>query len=156
MNKKLLTVLLFVSLSFNLAIVGSVLWLYFNRPCPPPPPHPNMGRFQPLPPWDKFKRDPQTDSMRVKFDDTKIALMNELAKDPVDEQKVNTIIESSLAAQNTLERTLGNRMLELRKQMSAEDARQFFSARAKHLKERNQFESRTKIRRMKHEKVICN
>lgn len=136
MSKRWLVILLFVSFSFNLAVLGSFFYFRLIMPphCPPPPmEHRGMG------PGQGFMRDdPEIETLHNRFNDTKLNLMQELAKDPINEAKISTIIDSSLIAQNQLERTLGAKMLAYRKTMSAEEAREHFQRRMDRVKMRSQ------------------
>ncbi len=158
MSRRLLIALLLVSLGFNLAVVGSMVWFRFIRPCPPfpHPGRPPMGQAPPLPIWKHMKPGSQIPAFRAKFDSTKIMLMEELAKDPIDETKIQAIIDSSLTAQNNLEKHLGMSILELRKQMSAAEAKEHFTARAKQLREMQNDKFRDFHRRKRHEKIPRN
>lgn len=137
MNKRLLLILLLVSAAFNLAVIGSFIYLRFcfpGRAClpPPPPPHAMHGRpgFPGNEMWDRLPMDDDLMVLRRAFKGNKIELMQELAKDPIDEEKINTLLENSLINQTALERRLGIRLLELRKTMTAEEALEFFGKRA--------------------------
>ena len=92
-------------------------------------------------------REPEIRNLRQKFDNTKYSLMQELAKDPVDEAKIHTIIDSSLAVQNNLECKLGENILAYRKTLTAEEAREHFLRRAEHLKMRSHNIEKIKHRR---------
>lgn len=146
MSKRWLTVLLLVSFSFNLAVIGSVLYLRFTMPCPPPfrndrrmPPPPHMKPF--------VDRDSEIVQLRERFDGTKASLMQELSKNPVDEQKVKEIIDSSLVAQNALERRIGEKILAYRKTLSPEEAREHFLRRADRMQHRSRPYIKNRYRR---------
>ena len=81
---------------------------------------------------------PEIRALHQHFNESKIELMRELAKDPIDETNITAIIDNSLAAQGSLERALAHRLLEIRKQMSAAEAQEYFSARADQMKQRSQ------------------
>lgn len=149
MSKRWLIALLLISFSFNLAVMGSVLYLHYSMPCKMPPPKPNEGFMPGPPPEHRMPRldDPETRELRNKFDDTKVILMQELANDPVNETRVKTIIDSSLIIQNDLEHKLGEKILAYRKTLNAEEAREHFLRRAEHLKKRSREIHKTKIRR---------
>ncbi|MCB5254063.1 MAG: hypothetical protein RBR69_09265 [Candidatus Cloacimonadaceae bacterium] len=141
MTKRSIIILLFVSLAFNLAVLGSILWVHFSRiACPAETPYGRQARTA-LPPhlhnvptmWS-----PEIRQMHTRFNDSKIELMNELAQDPIDETNIIAIIDSSLDAQSSLERALGYRLLDIRKQMNAAEAEDYFSSRAKQMKQRTQ------------------
>lgn len=146
MSKRSITILLFISLAFNLAVVGSMLWVRYTRICPAPASQ-RMHQKRDLPPHLQDARlmgSPEISELHKQFGDGKLKLMRELAKDPIDEEYITTIIDSSLNTQSSLERALGNRLLDIRKQMSAAEAEDYFSSRA------DQMEQRTKAFRHKH------
>ncbi len=103
----------------------------------PPPP-----RFQPF-----FDNDNEIKQLRQEFDGTKQALMQELAKEKINEVRVNSIIDSSLAAQTKLEKRIGQKILAYRKTLSAEEAREQFTRRAEDMKHRSQDYPRHRHRR---------
>ncbi len=137
MNKRWLIILLLISFAFNLAIVGSFIYIkctFGNRMCPPPPP-PHLIQGSPDFPkneiWERLPIDDSMHELRKQFMESKRDLMIELAKDPIDEKEINSILENSLINQSALERKLGERLLMLRKTMTAaEEAREFFGKRA--------------------------
>lgn len=141
MTKRSIVILLFVSLAFNLAVLGSILWVHFSRAaCPAETP---LGRLQrtALPQHlhdGHMMWSPEIRQLHTHFNDSKIELMNELAKDPINETDITAIIDSSLDAQSSLERALGYRLLDIRKQMSAAEAEDYFSSRARQMKQRTQ------------------
>jgi len=82
-------------------------------------------------------RDKELQALHAKFNQTKITLMEELAKDPINETRINAIIDSTVSVQNQLERRLGLRVLEYRKTLTAQEAKEQFQKRAEFLKERS-------------------
>lgn len=139
MTKRTIVILLFISLAFNLAVLGSILWLRFSRTCPARAPHSRYQRIA-LPSHlqdDQVMWNPEIRALHQHFNESKIELMRELAKDPIDETNITAIIDNSLAAQGSLERALAHRLLEIRKQMSAAEAQEYFSARADQMKQRS-------------------
>ncbi len=150
MSKRWLLILLFISLSFNLAVLCSFLYfrLILPPPCPQTLPEPPMGRGMAAGPG--FMRGDR-DVMRLheKFTETKLNLMQELAKDPVDEAKVSSIIDSSLIAQSQLERTLGEKILAYRKTMTAQEAREHFQSRIENMQNRSHRMQRIRNRRQR-------
>lgn len=146
MSKRWLIILLLISVAFNMAVLGSMLFLHFNRPCsipgmrmdPPPGPPPMFGKF------NKGHWGMESDSlraMRERFGKTKKELMIELAKDPVDEARVKQIINSTLEAQAALERDLGNKLLEMRRGMTAAEAKEHFNAMRERMEMRKQLKN---------------
>lgn len=135
MNKRWLIILLLVSFAFNLAVLGSFIYLrvfFGSRFCPPPPsPHLSQGRpdmpFKEM--WDRLPEDDEIPRLRDEFMNTKIGLMKELAKDPINEETIKNILEQSLINQSALERKLADRLIMLRKTMTAEEAQEYFGKR---------------------------
>jgi hypothetical protein len=136
MSKKLLYILLLISLAFNLAFVGSFIYLKALRPRPP-----RDFRDTRRPDFDKHRWQPimESDSTRA-FRDAFLAskkqLMEELAKESIDETAINAIIQSSLQAQAALETDLGKRLIALRKTMTPAEAKEHFTDRIKQMNER--------------------
>jgi hypothetical protein len=97
-------------------------------------------------PWD-----PQLRHMRSSFDSTKVELMRELAKDPIDEETVDGILQRSLELQASLESRLGDRLVDLRRQMTAEEADRYFSDSADNMQRRIQRFKDIRNRRKNHE-----
>ncbi|MCB5229736.1 MAG: periplasmic heavy metal sensor [Candidatus Cloacimonetes bacterium] len=149
MNKRWLTILLFISIAFNLAILGSFVYLHYIRP-----PYPRSmrqhwqqrtsstpnGQFRPD---SRFMFSDSTRAHRREFEDAKKELMLELAKDPVDTAKINAIVERSLAAQGKLERDLAEHLLRYRENMSPEEAKEHFTSRAQRMDRRRSDRRRT-------------
>jgi hypothetical protein len=81
---------------------------------------------------------PEIKKLHDRFNETKRNLMQELAKDPINEAKITSIIDSSLIAQNQLERTLGANLLAYRKTLSAKEAREHFQRRIERVDPRSQ------------------
>lgn len=137
MSKKLLFILLLVSLAFNLAVLGSFVYLRFvlKPDFPPPPPH-HVRQGKPGPHelkiWQRLEPDENIKSMRREFMASKRELMQELAKENLDESRVREILDASLKNQTELETRLGDRLIQLRKTMSAEEAKEFFGKRMDH------------------------
>lgn len=136
-SKRWLIIILLISVSFNLAFIGSFIYLHWFHPHPKPPVRNEEMRgsrshFGPPP----FERDEEIRNLRDKFETIKHSLMLELAKDPVDMAKVNALIDSSLVAQNNLERRLAERMVAYRKTLTAEEAQEHFQRRAEFAKKR--------------------
>ncbi len=138
MTKRTITILLFVSLAFNLAVFGSILWVRFIRKCPAGNPQRIQQRTA-LPPHLQDAHvmwSPEIRELHTAFNDSKIELMRELAKDPINEASIVAITGSSLDAQSSLEQALAHRLLDIRKQMSAAEAHDYFTSRAARMQQR--------------------
>ena len=137
MSKRWLTIILLISVSFNLAFIGSFIYLHrFHRHPQLPGRNEEMRGPRPFFGHPPFERDEEIRKLRYQFENIKHSLMLELAKDPVDMTKVNALIDSSLVAQNTLERRLAERMVAYRKTLTAEEAKEHFQRRAEFAKKR--------------------
>ena len=137
MNKRWLIIILLISVSFNLAFIGSFIYLHWFHPHHQPPVRKEEMRGpRPLFGHPPFERDEEIRKLRNQFENIKHSLMLELAKDPVDMTKVNALIDSSLVAQNNLERRLAERMVAYRKTLTAEEAKEHFQRRAEFAKKR--------------------
>lgn len=133
MSKRLLTIFLLISLALNAGIMGGMFVMGLFRH------NHNMHHYQRFPegpaprgqePWmARRMENAQTQTLRVAFRATKTELMQELAKNPIDETRINAIIEKSITAQSKLERALATQLLESRKAMSAQEAKQNFQER---------------------------
>lgn len=146
MSKRWLIILLLISVAFNLAVLGSFIYLRSTRPpCPP-------GRPRPPREWGHKGRGPGRgpggpapfiefgDSTKLlfdRFDKIKQELMRELAKDPINMAQIESIVSRSLGAQADLERDLVDRLIRLRKTMTPEEAKEHFSRRAEEIQRRN-------------------
>lgn len=156
MSKRTLSLLLAISLAFNLAFLGSIIYLHLRAPRRRPIPFTPVKRVE-LPSHIGDVRDnPEIRQMRSQFDRIRVNLMEELAKETVDETRVLTIIDSSLAAQEELEQSLGQNLLEIRKQMSSEEAEEYFQAQARRMELRSQHINRRDLRRHNREKDYNN
>lgn len=149
MSKRLLTILLFVSLFLNAGIIGGMIVMgvfrhnhitHHYQPEGPAPRDRDRGGIRDIPELN----DPQVIALRDSFLSIKKELLRELAKDPIDEAKINTIIEKSIGAQSNMERALAHKLLEHRKTLSAAEAKEHFDGR---LDRMNRYEERRNNRR---------
>ncbi|MCB5258936.1 MAG: hypothetical protein PHN71_01040 [Candidatus Cloacimonetes bacterium] len=151
MSKRLITMLLIVSLAFNLAVLSSIIWLHYRLPHPPH--HTGSYERPRLPEHIKsMPMDKELGDMRREYDEYRIRFMRKLALEDYSEQNLIAIIDSSLAAQHKLEEALGTRLINLRKQMSAEEAFEYFNARADIMEQRMLKIENYKYRRTNYEK----
>ena len=148
MSKRWLIAILLISVSFNLAFIGSIIYLHYIHPFPKPRME-NEHRQASRPPFGPppFERDEEIRNLRKNFEDIKHSLMLELANDPVDMKKVNALIDSSLIAQNILEQKLAERMVAYRKTLSAEEAKEHFLRRAEFVKNHSNRQRKSQNRR---------
>ena len=142
MSKRLIIALLIISVAFNLAFLGSFIFMRYNHLRPPFHPHTKAmpPEREQRPPEDRprVEESAAIKAKRDEFRKIKTELYTELAKDPINEARVKQILESSLVAQSSLERDLGDVLLQLRKSMSAAEAKTHFENRIKRLEQRHE------------------
>ncbi len=144
MSKRWIVILLLFSMAFNLAVLGSFVYLRFMMPYPPhcaPLPDRHPGKFHGRPLRRLLSEDDQFRQAHRQFRENKRVFMEELLKDEIDEVALNQILERSLMAQGAKERRIGYHMIELRKSMSAEEARHFFGRHIERMKQQPHFKS---------------
>ena len=143
MNKRWLLILLLISAAFNLAVLGSFVYLRGFHPRHHHSPRHEWrdndrwpGRFH-KGPAPEFAFGDSIRALRQGFEDTKRELMLELAKDPLDMPQIEAIITRSLNAQVALERDMADRLIRFRNTLTPEEAREHFSRRAEDMQRRD-------------------
>ncbi|MBM4399611.1 MAG: periplasmic heavy metal sensor [Candidatus Cloacimonetes bacterium] len=157
MSKQWIVILLLISLAFNLAVLGIFLYtsIYHKPPfCPPGmrPPH-EMGRPD-LPDRDKdkdkfpfaFENREEIKALRDTFMLKRREFMQIMRNEPFNEKEALAAMETSLKAQEGLEKKLGTSLIEKRKKMSPEEAKEFFERR------KDRFRRRYRKDRFDHDK----
>jgi hypothetical protein len=146
MSKRLIEILLLVSLAFNLAVVCMFSYVHFFHKMPF---RPDMGRRHE---WNRDGRqdremnkkmqgmmEANRESMkpyREEFRLKREQFMKLLAAEQVNEAQAIKAMQASLAAQDTLESKLGMSLLELRKKMTPAEAKEYFEMRIERMKHR--------------------
>lgn len=143
MSKRLLTILLLISLAFNLAVVGRYAYFeVWERPHFNPSHHPrgrmenNRNRF------DKGRNNWMADCMkqgmehcqpyRDTFQVDRTQFIETLKVANFNEANAKAALEKSLKAHANMEQALGMNLIEMRKKMTAAQAREFFDRRFEH------------------------
>lgn len=67
---------------------------------------------------------------RVIFQSSRLEFIKELAKPDFDSAKARTIMATSVASQNQMEKLIGTRLIDLRNKMTAKEAKEFFGKRS--------------------------
>lgn len=156
MSKRWLIILLLISASFNLAVMGSFIYLRSTRPPFPPGPPKEWGHRGPGPgkgrggPGPMFEFGDSTQVLFERFDKVKLEMMRELAKDPLDMTRLDTIVNRSLGAQADLERDLVDRLIRFRKSLTPEEAKEHFTRRAEEMERHNTERPFNKHQRRRH------
>ncbi len=137
MSKRWIVILLFVSLAFNLAVLGVFLYTsFFGRmPFCPADSRParelaehrfsREDRDKARPEFTLANRD-EIKQLRSEFMQKRREFIKALSKENINEQEVLAAMQTSLAAQEKLESKIGTSMLELRKKMTPEQAKDYF------------------------------
>ena len=119
MSKRLLVILLLISVLVNIGfLIGmldtSVRRYYHDMHFSKPPEAPATG-------VSSFKafEDDNIRALKAQVRTTRTELMQELAKDPLNEARVNQLIQSSISTQNAMEQAMGTKLIEYRKTLSA-------------------------------------
>lgn len=142
MSKRWLVFMLLVSVAFNLAVLGSFIYLQYLHPythdCPPALPHCGRpdGDHPGMPLRNLLAEDEQFQQAKQLYAKNKGAFIRELAQENYDEAELRRLMETSLLAQGSMERRIGNQMIELRKTMSTEEAREFFGRLIEQIRQR--------------------
>lgn len=140
MSKHWLTIVLFISLAFNLAvmIMFSYAQIYHKPPFFHPPIGHNMDRKHNrkrdanLPPAMKQLMEKNKADMEIYREDfakKRVEFMQTLAKDTLNVKKAEAAMDASLKSHEVLERKLGTSLIDLRKQMTPIEAKAFFKER---------------------------
>ncbi|NLO44533.1 MAG: periplasmic heavy metal sensor [Candidatus Cloacimonetes bacterium] len=151
MSKRLLFILFSISLAFNLAFIGSLLWFHLRISKAKQRAPRTRERIELPTHVNDMRHNPQIDQLRSDFESYKLKLMEELAKQTLDEERILSIIDSSLVAQSDLEQSLGENLVQIRKQMTPDEAKDYFQSRAEHMKRRTEMFNRRHDRRNKNE-----
>jgi len=140
MSKHFITILLLISLAFNLAVMCMFAYasIYHRPPFNPPQwdrarhhegmgfRHSEHGRRWPdtlMENRDEIKQ------LREAFSQSRKEFMQEMRSDKFDLTKATAAMQKSLLAQEKLEKRLGESLLDMRKKMSTTEAQKFFQER---------------------------
>ncbi len=131
MLKRTLIILFIISMAFNIAFVSTFLYHRvrmrpgFPEHFPPdhqPPPHPEfMERVE--------ENKEMILPLRMEFQKSREELIAALMSEDFNEDELIKMVEKTLEDQIKMEKELGMRLIELRKQMTPEQAENFFSRR---------------------------
>ncbi len=157
MSKKLLFIILLISLAFNLAFIGSFLYWRHQFRCDymkgpnhremmenrnrhgdmmhhrngpdddQPPPPPGLRRGDMG--WMGNKK--IVEPYRIKFDESKVEFFKALQQPVVNEEVLKQKLQTSLQNHTELEKQIGLRLIEMRKKMTAQQANEFFGRHAR-------------------------
>ncbi len=143
MSKRLIIILLCVSLAFNLAVLGMFLYASATHKHPFHRPADRERRPDSEERYSEFTEANRQEirNLRSDFMQKRRAFITILSKDTYDESEAHAAMEASLAAQSKLEGKLGEAMLELRSKMPADEARKLFRARLERLNRRHKPET---------------
>lgn len=124
MQKRSVKYLLFISLAFNLAFLGGFAYRFFFAPFPRAAIHPHEMR-QPARDFFYEKRDEIMVCGR-EFAESKKDFFETLIAPDFQEERALKLMQESLDKHMEMETEIGKSMIELRKKLSAEEARRIF------------------------------
>lgn len=125
MSNRTLSILIIISLSFNLAFVAGFIYTRFAGPIIPPPHEPPM--INPHQIMDNLKID--REQFRKLAENHRTAQMDfyrELSNENYDENLLDQKLTISLDSQRILDEEIGRSLIKLRSQMNPEDASRIF------------------------------
>jgi hypothetical protein len=146
-SKHLLVILLIVSLAFNLAVAGMFLYtsIYHRPPFYPPgigmmPGHDNHDHW--FHKKDRDEHNPfqeeneEIQKLRDDFMQKRMDFMHVMMQEGFVDSAAVAAMESSLKAQEELERKLGAALIEMRSKMNNEEAKEYFQKRLDRIEKR--------------------
>jgi len=123
MSKRTLIIIVIISLAFNLAFIGTFGLIQLRRRSFLKN---NFGAPREL--REHFRnRKEHIAPFQHDFHQSKIDFIEELKKPDFNEELLNKMLENAIEKQTALEIELGKSLIELRKEMSFEEAQKFFS-----------------------------
>ena len=123
MSKRTLIIIVIISLAFNLAFIGTFGLIQLRRRSF------LKHKFGPPPELrEHFRnRKKHVASFQHDFHQSKMAFIEELKKPDFNEELLNMMMKNAIEKQTAMEIELGKSLIELRKEMSFEEAQRFFS-----------------------------
>ena len=129
MLKRTLIILFIISMVFNIAFVSTFIYHRimmrprFPEHLPPEHPQPHPPEFIEKIEEGKKKIIP----LRMEFQESKKVFIEALKSDNFNKEELIKILEKTIENQVKMEKELGIRLIELRKEMNPEQAKKFFS-----------------------------
>ncbi|MBN2461611.1 MAG: hypothetical protein JXB60_08385 [Candidatus Cloacimonetes bacterium] len=125
MSIKALTILVIISLAFNVAFLAVFVFHQF-RSCPPfLRNHEKLEYFPRLREYMQKTREVIT-PLREEFEQFRQEFIDELSQKEISEENLRNNLERTLEKQMTMEKQLGERLIEIRLKLSPEEAELFF------------------------------
>lgn len=124
MQKRNIKYLLFISLAFNIAFIGGFTYHIINAPFR----HPGFPPAEMKPPVKDFffQKKEEMQKYGKDFMDSKKIFMESLLEDNFNEEISIELMNESVQKHMKMESEIGKSMIELRKKMSAEEAKRIF------------------------------
>ncbi len=145
MSKRLLYIILLISLAFNIAVFGMFTYvkIYHKAPFRHPDFRHHMDNDNPEHRDDdkrffnlNMENREEIRKLRAEFKENRRDFMKTLWKEDFVEQDALAAMETSINTQQKLDRTLGESLIKLRKNMSKEEALKFINEHRERMKER--------------------
>jgi len=123
MSKRALTIIVIISLAFNLAFIGTFGLIQLRKRSF------LENKFGPPPELREHFRNHKEHiaPFQHDFHQSKMDFIEELKKPDFNEELLYKMLENAVDKQTTMEIELGRSLIELRKEMSFEEAQKFFS-----------------------------
>ena len=155
MSKHLILILLIISLAFNLAVAGMFLYTSVYRKAPFCPPGFFLHRDKSDKQFDKrdFRRDSlemrlnsneEIKKLRDDFRKARLDFVKVMLKDDFSVKEARAAMDKSLQIQGTLEKKLGESLIDMREKLPPEEAKRLFRERLERIERRHKrFQERT-------------
>ncbi len=132
MKKTILYTILLISISFNAAFIVSTIIHIKNRP--PHPGHPDGFEFRDHhhpPRLDKMMEEGKHEARQrmIEYRKQKREFMKELVSENFSPEKARYIFQQGLNIQAEMEKSIGEHLITIRSEMTAEQAKEFFNER---------------------------
>ena len=150
MRTKTLNIILVISLAFNIAFLGGSIYRHLT-----------FRRFKPVhqrihnEKVEEFinRKREQRKMLVQDFHIAKDKFMQALSKDEIDEAELLAIIDTLVFKQGMMEKEIGSSMIELRKEMTPQEARQVFGKFRQWMKPPQHFDHNKKWHKPPTEKI---
>eukprot|EP01156_Anaeramoeba_ignava_P010237 Anaeramoba_ignava/a479150_33.p3 GENE.a479150_33~~a479150_33.p3 ORF type:complete len:149 (-),score=14.47 a479150_33:499-945(-) len=134
MKKTILYTILLISISFNAAFIVSTIVHIKNRPPFPGPPDGFEFKDHHRPPrFDKMMEEGKDEARKrmLSYRKQKREFMEELVSEDFSPEKAREIFQQGINIQMEMEKSIGEHLIKIRSEMTAEQAKEFFKKRIK-------------------------
>lgn len=125
MSNRTLTILVIISLAFNIAFLGGFIYMRIKGPGTPPPPffpRQKQSRINQM----FFEKREIIKSLTDQNHNDKLSFFKELASENCDNKTLNSKLDKSLQSQYELDKEIGDNLIKLRSNLNPEEAEKIF------------------------------